>query len=111
MNIELLDFEADRHAPLVKTWMLQPHVSRWWGDPERNLLELNQRDNDTQAIIAVDGRPVGYLCWQPPSQSEVLEAGLFDLPGDLVDVDVMVGELDALGKGVGLQALRCVFDD
>ncbi|HSW40775.1 MAG TPA: GNAT family N-acetyltransferase [Acidobacteriota bacterium] len=110
MNIELLDFEADQHLLLLRQWMVEPHVSRWWGNPESNLLELSQRNQDTQAIIGVDGKPVGYLCWQTPSQEELLEAGLSDLPGDIVDVDIMIGEVDALGKGVGPKALRSLFE-
>lgn len=110
MNIELLDFAADKHLSLMEMWIRQPHVSRWWGDPERNLSEIVRRDAHAQAIIAVDGKPVGYLCWQTPSREELSAAGLSDLPDDLVDADIMIGESDALGKGVGPKSLRALFD-
>jgi hypothetical protein len=110
LTIDLLGFKADQHMSLLKVWMAQPHVSQWWGDPESNLLELRQHDEDTQAIIAVDRSPVGYLCWQTPSQEELMKAGLSDLPKDIVDVDIMIGELNALGKNIGPKALCCLFE-
>jgi hypothetical protein len=58
----------------------------------------------------VDGQPIGFLCWQSPSPSELSEAGLSDLPSDLIDVDIMIGEPNALGLGVGPGALRLLFE-
>jgi aminoglycoside 6'-N-acetyltransferase len=57
-------------------------------------------------LIEVDARPVGFLCWQTPSREELAAAGLDDLPGDLVDVDILIGDPDVLGQGVGPAALR-----
>jgi aminoglycoside 6'-N-acetyltransferase len=71
---------------------------------------LRKHRLDAQAIIVVDAKPVGYLCWQSPSLSELQEAGLADLPGDLTDVDIMIGEPDAMGRGVGPEALRRLFE-
>ena len=51
-----------------------------------------------------DGRPVGYLCWQSPSQAELAAADLADLPADLVDIDIMIGVAECLGCGVGPEA-------
>jgi aminoglycoside 6'-N-acetyltransferase len=110
ISIELLDFEADQHLTLLKEWMERSHVSRWWGDSGRNLSELRLRSELAHAIIAANNIPVGYLCWQTPSLAESIEAGLADLPNDLIDVDIMIGELDALGKGVGPKALKCLFE-
>jgi len=48
---------------------------------------------------------VGLLVWQVPTRQELVEAGLEDLPEALVDIDVMIGEADWMGRGVGPQAL------
>ena len=66
---------------------------------------LGQRSMDTHALITADGRPVGYLCWQRPSREELEAAQLTDLPEDLVDIDILIGEPEYLGCGVGPKAL------
>jgi RimJ/RimL family protein N-acetyltransferase len=53
---------------------------------------------------------VGYVCWQRPRNEELVEAGLSDLPSDHVDVDILLGEPETLGLGIGSAALRLVFD-
>jgi aminoglycoside 6'-N-acetyltransferase len=54
--------------------------------------------------------PVGYLCWQTPPQSELATAGLADLPEDLVDIDVLIGEPEFLDRGVGPRSLGLLLD-
>jgi aminoglycoside 6'-N-acetyltransferase len=84
----------------------EPDARRWWGDPIVALAEIVEREPGTAAVVAWDGRPVGVLCWQVPTREELEDAGLADLPRDLVDVDVLIGETDARGHGVAPEALR-----
>ena len=62
-----------------------------------------------QALIESAGKPVGYVCWQRPTEEELAEAGLTDLPAEIVDIDILVGEPAALGRGVGPEALSQVL--
>ncbi len=101
--VDLKVFDPRADLPLLERWLRSPHVVRWWGTPD--LHALAQRSRDTHAVIIADGRPVGYLCWQRPSPSELEAAGLTDLPEDLVDIDIMIGEPELLGRGVGPRAL------
>ncbi len=101
----LVAYEPDRHLRLVAAWLRRPHVARWWGDARAALAEIRGHAAGTQAIIEVDGQPVGYLCWQNPSRAELTAVGLGDLPADLVDIDIMVGVAKSLGTGVGPEAL------
>ncbi len=103
VGLEALDLSTD--LPLLERWLRSPHVVRWWGTPDLHLTALAQRSTDTHAVITADGRPVGYLCWQRPSPSELEAAGLADLPEDLVDIDILIGEPEFLGRGVGPRAL------
>ena len=104
-EVHLAAFDPGRDLALLAAWLHRPHVARWWGDPEQALAAVRQHPVATEALIEVDARPVGYLCWQRPQQEELATAGLSDLPGDLVDVDILIGEPDALGQGVGPEAL------
>ncbi len=104
-TVSLAAFEPDRHLPLVAEWLHQPHVALWWGDADAALAEIRAHPVATQAMIEVDGQPVGYLCWQTPRQAELAAAGLADLPSGLVDIDLMIGVAASLGRGVGPDAL------
>ena len=104
-KISLEPFDSLRDLPLLERWLQTPHVSRWWGAPEAHLATLSQRSNDTHALVSAAGRAVGYLCWQTPSKAELASPGLADLPERLVDIDILIGEPDALGSGIGERAL------
>ena len=104
-EVQLSSFDPTRDLSMLAAWLRRPHVAQWWGDPEQALSAVRKHSVATGALIEADARPVGYLCWQTPSQEELAAAGLGDLPGDLVDVDIMIGEPDALGRGVGPEAL------
>ncbi len=108
-RVELHGFRAERDLALVSTWVGRAHVARWWGEPDDALSRLRTHDAETVALISLDGRPVGLLCWQRPTPSELNQAGLSDLPSDLIDVDIMIGEPDAQGRGAGPAALRLLF--
>ncbi|MFN0194968.1 MAG: GNAT family N-acetyltransferase [Aestuariivirga sp.] len=107
VGLEVLDPQRD--AQLLERWLRSTHVVRWWGAPDSHLRTLGQRSKDTQALITADGRPVGYLCWQRPSREELEAARLTDLPEDLVDIDILIGEPDYLGCGVGPKALAVLL--
>lgn len=92
--------------PLIERWLAAPHVREWWGPTDRILKELKSHTLEEMALICCDGQPVGLLAWQVPTRKELAEAGLEDLPEDLVDIDVMIGEMDWVGKGIGPEALR-----
>ena len=103
VDLKGLDLQTD--LALLGRWLRSPHVVRWWGTPDLYLTALAQRSSDTHAVITADGRPVGYVCWQRPSPSELEAAGLTDLPEDLVDIDILIGEPELLGRGLGPRAL------
>lgn len=103
VDLKVLDPQADLR--LLERWLRSPHVVQWWGTPDLHLTALAQRSRGTHAVITSDGRPVGYLCWQQPPPSELDAAGLTDLPEGLVDIDILVGEPELLGHGIGPRAL------
>ena len=102
-------FDPQRDVPLLERWLRSSHVVQWWGAPDSHLRTLGQRPMDTHALITAGGRPVGYLCWQRPSREDLEAAQLTDLPEDLVDIDILIGEPDCLGCGVGPKALAVLL--
>lgn len=98
-----------RHAKVIDRWLRRPHVTRWWGPAGRHTGTLGQRSTDTHALITADRKPVGYMCWQKLSRAELEAAALTGLPEDLVDIDILIGEPDYLGCGVGPEALAVLL--
>jgi aminoglycoside 6'-N-acetyltransferase len=108
-QVELEEFELQRHADLLEVWLSRPHVARWWGDQKRELPAFVRRALDTHAVILADGVPVGYLCWGSLSVEEKTAASLTDLPDALVDIDILIGEPNFVGREIGPRALRLLL--
>jgi len=109
-SVELIPVDLARDLPRLRVWLDRPHVTRWWGDPDEAMAAIRAHAPADHALIAVDARPVGYLCWQHLLPEVLAAAGLGDLPADLIDVDILIGELDAVGRGIGPQALMLLLD-
>jgi aminoglycoside 6'-N-acetyltransferase len=104
-EVTLEAFDRIRDSGRLRGWLAQPHVAKWWGDADRAMRHAAKCPPDSHALIAADGVPVGYLCWQEPPGDELEAAGLTDLPAGLVDIDILIGESDLLGRGIGSRAL------
>lgn len=72
--------------------------------------DLVVRAPNSHAIIEAEGIPVGYLCWEFPPQQDLEEASLTDLPEGLIDIDILIGEPDLLGQGIGSDALGLLLE-
>jgi aminoglycoside 6'-N-acetyltransferase len=107
VTLEALDLGRDWERLL--RWLAQPHVAKWWGDAARAMEHARQCAPESHALIVADGAPVGYLCWQEPPKEELEAAGLTDLPRGLVDIDILIGEADLLGQGIGSRALEILL--
>lgn len=109
-NVELRAFRPEHDLSIIESWLAHPDVSRWWGEPAHALEEIVSHPTGAAALIVVDMNPIGYLCWQSPTRAELDDAGLGDLPDDLIDVDIMIGEPTMTGRGFGPAALQLLFD-
>lgn len=109
-RVTLVAFDAAGDLPRLEAWLRRPHVVRWWGDPDEALEDVRQRSPDAHALIALDGAPVGYLCWERPTRDELEADGLGALPDNLLDVDVLIGEPEAMGRGIGPRAGQLLLE-
>jgi aminoglycoside 6'-N-acetyltransferase len=105
-----MPFLAPGHRPLLRVWLGRAHVAPWWGDPEKALAHASEHASAMHAIIAVDGEPVGYVCWQSLSVEELSATGLGGLPTDHIDIDILIGEDVCLGRGIGPRVLLMVIE-
>lgn len=106
----MIAFEPLRreHLPLVREWLGREHVRLWWRDPVDVAIAKRlagvEHDRTEQYLIVVDDRPVGmiqtYLLADEPEW-----AALVGQEPEAAGVDLMLGEEDAVGRGLGPQVL------
>ncbi|MBD9374428.1 GNAT family N-acetyltransferase [Rhizobium sp. ARZ01] len=91
--------EAD--LPLLGDWLAEPHVRRWWGEPEAEMAEIRGHfDNPLVRpyLVLLDGQPIGYI------QSYVVDGPEHpntDQPAGTVGIDQFIGVASLIGKGLG----------
>jgi aminoglycoside 6'-N-acetyltransferase len=100
---------------LMRSWLAQPHVAQWWGDPDTELGYIRDmlegRDTTRPFIFSVDGEPVGYIqYWFIGHHQNATwiadHPWLAELPSDAVGVDLSIGEPGRLSRGIGSAVLR-----
>ena len=99
--------EAD--VPLVAGWLSNEHVALWWRDPVEQAIEkryaaIEGRRPTRQFLIVVGGRPAGmiqtYRVADHPEWQELIQVG-----DDVAGVDLLIGEPDLVGRGLGPRVL------
>ena len=113
-----------RFTPLTRddlvqlhTWLQAPHVARWWRDLQtleqveaEHLPALDGREPSHHYLIVVGERPIGMIQWyfvaDFPEYDEILQLG----PG-VAGVDLLIGEEEAVGRGLGPDVLRAFVSD
>lgn len=97
---------------LIERWLKAEHVRRFWSEPDENVRMFRQPPPGMRsAIIVDDDRKVGLVVWQHPIRRELDEAGLTEIPEAVIDIDIMIGEFDAVGRGIGPAAITLVVNE
>jgi RimJ/RimL family protein N-acetyltransferase len=100
---------AESDLPQIEEWLRREHVARWWRDDiQESLAEyraaLEGREPTDHYLIVVGGRAIGmiqtYLVSDYQDWEEIVQVG----PG-VAGVDILIGEEDQVGRGLGPQIL------
>ena len=102
---------AEHDFPLLRSWLRQPHVARWWNHEtspeavERDFGPSARGEEPSEDFLALlDGRPVGIVqrCRVDDYPEDLDELGpVVDVPPGAVEIDYLVGEPELTGRGVG----------
>jgi aminoglycoside 6'-N-acetyltransferase len=102
------------HYPLLHSWLVEPHMREWWGEPEEELGFIRDmvegRDTSRPFLIVLDGTPIGYIQYWFVGHHQNAEwisghPWLAELPADTVGVDLSIGDAGQLSRGIGSSAL------
>lgn len=102
--------EAD--LPLLATWRARPHVAEWFHGPltpeqtaAKFLPRIRGADPVQGYIVYLDDVAVGYIQSFRVADHPDLVAAL-QVPGDPYGVDVLLGDAEARGHGLGTRVVR-----
>src|SRR5262245_11763986 len=91
------------HLPLVRSWLGQPHVARWYKEGPDEALEHIRAHIDDPAIdcflVQHDRRPIGYIQAYDPFAWP--DHPYRDQPRGTFGIDQFIGERDLIGRGHG----------
>ena len=108
LNIELAPFQPVDLARL-EAWLREEHVRRWFPHPGEILDCARATPVGThQRLIVEDTRPVGYIRWAYVPREVLDSIGFTDIPPDSADIDLLIGERNNIGRGIGRAALELV---
>jgi aminoglycoside 6'-N-acetyltransferase len=113
----VIEFEplTHEHLPLVREWLAREHVRRWWRESlDDSIAEYEKAidglDPSDHYLIVVEARPVGmietYLVSDFPEWEGIVEAG-----EGVAGVDLLIGEQDLTGQGLGPRVLEAFVRD
>ncbi|HVT21784.1 MAG TPA: GNAT family N-acetyltransferase [Mycobacteriales bacterium] len=97
--------------PLLFEWLCRPHVAAWWREVPADLAAVEaeygpcfEGEDPTELFVVTSGgRDVGmiqrYLIRDEPDWWPAFD-GIVDV-SNAAGIDYLIGELDAVGKGVG----------
>lgn len=99
---------AEADLPLVRHWLSQPHVARWWGAIETEMAKIarkvGSRDHVKAFVMLLDGRPVGYFQhYDPNAEADHPFRGE---PEGTLGIDITIGEENLTGIGHGPAFIR-----
>ena len=99
------------HAPLLAEWLAKPYVARWFPEPVVWIESaLHPPPAHAHALIVLAARPIGYLQWRRVSRETLDGLGLSEIPAGSVDIDILIGETDCIGRGYGPRALMLLLE-
>jgi len=102
--------------PQLLEWLQKPHVAAWWRDLQTmEQVEADHRDAldgkepSFHFVIVLEERRVGMIQWYRASDFPEWEATPL-LGEGVAGIDLLIGEEDAVGRGLGPDVLRAFIE-
>lgn len=113
---------TDNDWPMIRRWLAQPEVIRWWGPKATTEAEVMLAMGTEQAICRIieartEATTDAGEKWSPVGYAHALDAGLMgdvlprEIPVGTWEIDLFVASPQHRGKGVGARALELIRDE
>lgn len=100
---------------LLRQWLLEPHVSRWWADDAslEGIAAMYKGNIDGTEpsdvfVVSCDSRPIGlvqwFRMWEYPDYAREV-AALEPVGSGTWSLDYLIGDAALVGRGVGTQLI------
>jgi aminoglycoside 6'-N-acetyltransferase len=93
--------------PVLRRWLSEPHIARWWGEPETEMEVAAEHltcPHVAPYLIRLSGRPVGYLQLYHANPDAFWADHA--LPHETYGLDLSIGVPELVGRGLGTRAVR-----
>jgi len=113
----VIEFQPLRkeNLPLVRDWLGREHVRRWWRDREVSVTHAEEAlaglDATDYYLIVVDGRAVGMIETYRVDDHPDWAALVGEQGTGAAGLDLLIGEEDTVGRGLGSQVLEAFARD
>ena len=92
------------YISILKKWLYNEHVAKWYTEPKAWLNEIENRNTEyywiKHFIVEVEGKPIGFCQYYDYALGEETWHGDMDVE-DTYSIDYLIGEPDYLRKGLG----------
>ncbi|MEZ5783539.1 MAG: GNAT family N-acetyltransferase [Rhizobiaceae bacterium] len=98
--------------PMIATWLAEPHVAQWWGDPDTEIAQIRDHMDSISVeplIVELRGEPIAYLQSYDPHLED--DHPYQDQPFGTVGIDIMIGPAEMIDLGHGSAVLRQFVDE
>lgn len=114
---------TDNDWPMIRRWLAQPEVIRWWGPKATTEAEVMLAMGTPQALCRIiEARDeaaggTGARSWASVGYAHALDAGLMggpmppELPVGAWEIDLFVASPAHRGRGVGAQGIELIRDE
>ncbi|PRY35576.1 GNAT family N-acetyltransferase [Umezawaea tangerina] len=109
---------AETDFPLLRRWLLEPHVARWWNHettPEAVARDFGPTARGEEPaedlLVSLDGTPVGLVqrCRYADYPEYLAElAAVLEVDAESVSVDYLIGDPALVGRGLGPRVIAAV---
>ncbi|MQY08766.1 GNAT family N-acetyltransferase [Actinomadura macrotermitis] len=118
----MITFRAlgEQDFPLLKGWLEQPHVARWWN--HETSMEAVVRDfgpgtrgeEPGEDLLAfLDGAPFGLVqrAWLADYPEDLVPLGeIVQVPEGALEIDYLIGDPGRVGRGLGTLMIRSMLE-
>ncbi|MCC0681290.1 GNAT family N-acetyltransferase [Clostridioides sp. ES-S-0005-03] len=103
----------EKDIEMVKSWLYQEYIVKWFGDASDWLNEIKGRNNEYNFIhhfiVESEHKAIGFCQYYNYNQSP-LEDSEIPQPNGTYGIDYLIGEKNLLGKSIGKQLVKLISD-